>query len=775
MSTTTIIKFQFRRDTAQNWQDSDPVLLAGEPGVEIDTGKMKIGNGSSAWMSLPYSVGLPGETGPVGNPGATGSMGPSGPTGPTGPQGATGPTGPLSLANSANNGYIITSNGTTSTLRVSDVKIDTTTSALQVPNGTTSAPSVSFLNSTGTGQSYANDTSFYNSNSTNYTQVGHKQTTSINGTAVMETDSRGIVVPYTTSAARSSNYYVPGIRFGVGADTTRDGIFSVNDTGVNTLGFNVNNTNIFNIGASSVNSTAPIVSTLSAPSSSNNNFSLGNSNGIYDISSGTGIGLSLSNIASMTLTSTALTLPRTTTKLYLANTGTAANPAISMGDNDSGFYGGGGVLSMSTDGTEGLRMNNGGVHILPTRKLMVGSTNAATARIHAREENTDPIVAVQNTDLAIYGMQSDANNGMRIGDFSGGNIANRLYIKKEGGVGVRTNPNTFLEVRGDATNTIANAPFGDFANNGQIFVSTVTNPLKRLAMGYSQTDDCGVIQAIQASDAGKQLRLNPSGGPVIVGPGQLNLYGKLNDGVARIILGPSPNMAGGNFDYCSMIQSTFATSLSGYSQLSFWTHSTPTNSGLPGRAIIIDENQNVGIGTNTNNPSFKLEVNGTFNKIPANTITWYQGTGVAESAEPTILQRPPLPLPNSINAWRFPYVDGTETYVTRNRDTTTNGVNGDIFTVTTTGYYAMTIYYYRSDAWYHIWARKITNDSDNYTCPNQPQYTADSKDILVGGVGLYEFTRSGVAYMLANQRFKIFSNAAVTAGAYFRISLIAAT
>ena len=43
-----------RRDTASNWTSNNTVLLAGEFGYETDTGKLKIGDGSTAWQSLDY-------------------------------------------------------------------------------------------------------------------------------------------------------------------------------------------------------------------------------------------------------------------------------------------------------------------------------------------------------------------------------------------------------------------------------------------------------------------------------------------------------------------------------------------------------------------------------------------------------------------------------------------------------------------------------------------------------------------------------------------------
>lgn len=48
------IQIQLRRDTAANWTSSNPVLAQGEIGVETNTGKIKVGNGSTAWNSLSY-------------------------------------------------------------------------------------------------------------------------------------------------------------------------------------------------------------------------------------------------------------------------------------------------------------------------------------------------------------------------------------------------------------------------------------------------------------------------------------------------------------------------------------------------------------------------------------------------------------------------------------------------------------------------------------------------------------------------------------------------
>lgn len=47
-------RIQLRRGSAANWTSANPTLEAGEVGFESDTGKVKVGTGSTAWTSLPY-------------------------------------------------------------------------------------------------------------------------------------------------------------------------------------------------------------------------------------------------------------------------------------------------------------------------------------------------------------------------------------------------------------------------------------------------------------------------------------------------------------------------------------------------------------------------------------------------------------------------------------------------------------------------------------------------------------------------------------------------
>ena len=124
------VHHQQRSDTAANWTANNPVLLAGEMGVESDTFKFKFGDGTSRWSTLPYvntaggtgakgDKGDPGADGAPGKDGATpaigsngnwfingvdtnkpsrGAQGDKGETGSAGKQGIQGPTGPAGAA-----------------------------------------------------------------------------------------------------------------------------------------------------------------------------------------------------------------------------------------------------------------------------------------------------------------------------------------------------------------------------------------------------------------------------------------------------------------------------------------------------------------------------------------------------------------------------------------------------------------------------------------------------------------------------------------------------
>jgi hypothetical protein len=51
-------QIQIRRGTAAQWSSANPVLASGEFGYETDTGKFKIGDGTTAWNSIAVLNGV---------------------------------------------------------------------------------------------------------------------------------------------------------------------------------------------------------------------------------------------------------------------------------------------------------------------------------------------------------------------------------------------------------------------------------------------------------------------------------------------------------------------------------------------------------------------------------------------------------------------------------------------------------------------------------------------------------------------------------------------
>ena len=92
------------------WEAQNPLLQRGEIGIEQDTHKFKVGDGTTKWNDLPYSSGSKGDPGTtftpsvnadgdlswtndggLPNPETVNIMGPEGPQGPEGPLGTNAP------------------------------------------------------------------------------------------------------------------------------------------------------------------------------------------------------------------------------------------------------------------------------------------------------------------------------------------------------------------------------------------------------------------------------------------------------------------------------------------------------------------------------------------------------------------------------------------------------------------------------------------------------------------------------------------------------------
>ena len=126
--------FQLKRGAASTWELLNPVLSAGEPGFEIDTGKLKIGDGKTQWNSLSYfndnakfTHKWDGTTLTITTPDGTSSSVDL--RGEQGAQGAAGPTGNgiVSINNTNTEGLVDTytilfDNGTTTTFTVTNGK-----------------------------------------------------------------------------------------------------------------------------------------------------------------------------------------------------------------------------------------------------------------------------------------------------------------------------------------------------------------------------------------------------------------------------------------------------------------------------------------------------------------------------------------------------------------------------------------------------------------------------------------------------------------------------
>ena len=54
-TTLRLEHFTVKHGLTSVWTNKNPVLLNGEIGVESDTGKFKIGDGTKSWLQLPYA------------------------------------------------------------------------------------------------------------------------------------------------------------------------------------------------------------------------------------------------------------------------------------------------------------------------------------------------------------------------------------------------------------------------------------------------------------------------------------------------------------------------------------------------------------------------------------------------------------------------------------------------------------------------------------------------------------------------------------------------
>lgn len=130
---SVVTQIQVRRGTAAQWTSANPTLASGEWGYETDTNKGKIGNGSTAWNSLPYILGVGDIDGVTAGTGLSG--------------GGTSGTVTVSLdtssvyvvpSQSGQNGKYLTTNGTTASWATVAGDIEGVTAGTGLSGGGTS-------------------------------------------------------------------------------------------------------------------------------------------------------------------------------------------------------------------------------------------------------------------------------------------------------------------------------------------------------------------------------------------------------------------------------------------------------------------------------------------------------------------------------------------------------------------------------------------------------------------------------------------------------------
>jgi len=134
-----VTQIQVRRGTASQWTSANPTLAAGEWGLETDTGKVKIGDGTTAWTGLSYK-----GTGTVTS--VAGGTGISGGTITT--------SGTLSIDTSVvadlTTAQILTNKNLTSATNTFPTSVVTLTGTQTLTNKTLTTPIISSISNTGT-------------------------------------------------------------------------------------------------------------------------------------------------------------------------------------------------------------------------------------------------------------------------------------------------------------------------------------------------------------------------------------------------------------------------------------------------------------------------------------------------------------------------------------------------------------------------------------------------------------------------------------------------
>jgi hypothetical protein len=198
------VQIQLRNDTAANWTAADPVLAAGEFGLETDTKQFKIGDGVSTWDELEYG-GIVGATGPAGADGADGVDGVDGTNGVDGADGATGPQGPPGELTNLIATSPILYNAETSTLSFDGTDYATTEYVDNVSTGILAKPAVRAATTTNLSAIYDNGVDGVGATLTADTDRAFTTLDGVTGWSIT-TPPMGVLVKNQTNKAHNGRY-----------------------------------------------------------------------------------------------------------------------------------------------------------------------------------------------------------------------------------------------------------------------------------------------------------------------------------------------------------------------------------------------------------------------------------------------------------------------------------------------------------------------------------------------------------------------------------------
>lgn len=368
--------FQFRRGTATQWSLANPILLAGELGLETNTDKFKLGNGVDLWNVRPYGgiQGAQGATGPAGATGATGTAGTAGTNGAAGATGAAG-RGISSILRTTGTGAA----GTTDTYTIT--YSDTTTSTFQVVNGANGATGATGPTGatgaagTGTAVAVSDEGVALTTAVTSFNFVGAGVTASNVGSSVTVT----IPTPSIPLAANAAPPPVASVS-SLGTNTNEYANENHTHQGVVTVAVNGGAVN-----SGAIALAIPVTGTIAPPAVGASNVAgtdsgkYANENhthqGVSAVAAGLGISVSLAgSVATVTKTKNLATITNPTT---IAETVVAlwSLPANSIGNNDS--FKVSAALKSAGTGTVTWRVRVGAAGTTADTQVVILTTSAA--------------------------------------------------------------------------------------------------------------------------------------------------------------------------------------------------------------------------------------------------------------------------------------------------------------------------------------------------------------------------------------------------------------